>query len=154
MPNRYDRDLDERSRGEFSGGPFSPRHGFGGDYARDTHRGGFGDDYARDGGWSGGGRADQYTRESHRGRGPKNWRRSDERIREMVNEGLTDHDDVDATDIEVLVQDAEVTLTGMVTNRREKRIAEDVAWSCGGVQDVHNRLTIGDRETRIGKARE
>src|SRR5215217_4567696 len=107
MPYRYD-------RGEFAG-----------DYARDSHRGGLGDDYARDGGWSGGGRHDNYTREdelrreSHRGRGPKNWRRSDERIREMVNERLTDHDDVDATDIEVSVQDAEVTLTGTVTSRRE-----------------------------------
>ena len=36
----------------------------GGDYARDPHRGGYGDDYARDGGWSGGGSADQYTRET------------------------------------------------------------------------------------------
>jgi hypothetical protein len=40
-------------------------HNFGGDYARDTHRGGLGDDYARDGGWSGGGRADTYTRDVH-----------------------------------------------------------------------------------------
>lgn len=162
MPNRFDRDFDERderNRGEFSGGPFGRRHGFGGYYARDTHRG-LGDDYARDLGWSGGGRADDYTRDgrsdlpSHRGRGPKNWRRSDERIREMVNERLTDHDDVDATDIEVSVQDGEVTLTGMVSSRREKRLAEDVAWSCRGVQDVHNRLTLGDRETHIGKASE
>ena len=153
MPYRDDRDDDERNRGEFSGGPFGTRHGFGGDYARDTHRG-LGDDYARDGGWSGGGRADQYTRESHRGRGPKNWRRPDERIREMVNEQLTDHDDVDATDIEVAVQDGEVTLTGIVSSRRQKRDAEDVAWSCGGVRDVHNRLTIGERATHLGKGRE
>jgi osmotically-inducible protein OsmY len=146
-------DFDERNRGEFSGGPFDTRHGFGGYWARDTHRG-LGDDYARDGGWSGAGRADQYTRESHRGRGPKNWRRSDERIREMVNERLTDADDVDATDIEVTVQDAEVTLAGLVTSRREKRMAEDIAWSCAGVHDVHNRLRVGDRETHLGKASE
>lgn len=44
--------------------PGTQEHGFGGDYARDTHRG-LGDDYARDGGFSGGGSADQYTRESH-----------------------------------------------------------------------------------------
>lgn len=140
MPYQYD-------RGEFAG-----------DYARDPHRGGLGDDYARDGGWSGGGRHDEYTREpyrpSYRGRGPKNWRRSDEAIREIVNERLTDHDDVDATDIEVLVENTEVTLSGVVASRREKRIAEDIAWSCGGVHDVHNRLTIGDREPHIGKASE
>lgn len=91
---------------------------------------------------------------SYRGRGPKNWRRSDEAIRELVNERLTDHDEVDATDIEVSVENAEVTLTGIVASRREKRVAEDVAWSCGGVHDVHNRLTIGDREQHIGKASE
>ena len=140
MPNRYD-------RGEFAG-----------DYARDPHRGGLTGDYARDGGWSGGGRADDYTREpsrpSYRGRGPKNWRRSDDAIREMVNERLTDDDDVDATDIEVEVANAEVTLTGVVASRREKRIAEDVAWSCSSVRDVHNRLTLGDREQQIGKASE
>lgn len=133
------------------------RDDFSGDYARDTHRG-FGDQYARDGGWSGGGRRDEYVREteipSFRGRGPKNWRRSDERILEGVSERLTDHDDVDATDIEVLVENAEVTLTGMVSSRHEKRLADHIAWSCPGVEDVHNRLTIGDRETHIGKATE
>ena len=158
MPYRYD-DADERNRGEFSGY-----------YARDPHGPGLGDDYARDGGWSGAGRGDEYTRDvdrsrggygdnrpgppSYRGRGPKNWRRSDEAIRELVNERLTDHDDVDATDIEVAVENAEVTLNGLVTSRREKRIAEDIAWSCGGVHDVHNRLRIGDREQHIGKASE
>ena len=45
----------------------------------------------------------------------------------MVNERLTDHDAVDATDIEVRVENAEVTLSGVVASRREKRIAEDVA---------------------------
>ena len=140
MPNRYD-------RGEFAG-----------DYARDTHRGGLSDDYARDGGWSGAGRADDYAREpqrpSYRGRGPRNWRRSDEAIRELVNERLTDDDEVDATDVEVQVENAEVTLSGVVASRRQKRIAEDVAWSCGGVHDVHNRLTIGGREEHLGKASE
>jgi hypothetical protein len=160
MPNRYDRDFDERDRGEFSGGPFR-QHGFGGDYARDTHRGGFGDDYARDGGWSGGGRADDYARDwgraerpSFRGRGPKNWRRSDEHIRDTVNELLTDHDGVDATEVEVAVENGEVTLQGLVGSRWEKRLAEDIALSVRGVHDVHNRLRIADRETHVGKASE
>jgi hypothetical protein len=182
MPNRYDRDRDERNRGEFSGRPYGPggfdRAGsgptggpigsdFGGDYARDTHRGGFGDDYARDGGWSGGGRADEYARDttgprgndgvrpmSYRGRGPKNWRPSDERIRETVNELLTDHDGVDATDVEVVVENGDVTLTGAVGSRWEKRLAEDIAASCRGVHDVHNRLKVADREAQVGKASE
>lgn len=158
MANRHERD-----RSELPEGPLDPRRSdFGGYYARDEHRGSLGDDYARDGGWSGGGRADEYVREdrprgpyreSFRGRGPKNWRRPDERVRELVNERLTDHDDVDATDIEVAVADGEVTLTGTVPNRHQKRSAEDAAWSCG-VRDVHNRLTIANREPHLGKARE
>lgn len=163
MRNRYDRDeFDERNRGEYSGGTFGGRGDlgeFGGYYARDTHRG-YGDDYARDGGWSGGGRYDEYTREtreprpSYRGRGPKNWRPSDERIRDTVNELLTDHDGIDATDVEVTVENAEVTLEGKVGSRWQKRLAEDIAHSCRGVADVHNRLRISDRETQIGKASE
>jgi osmotically-inducible protein OsmY len=158
MPNRYDRDdFDERNRGEYSGGLFGNRGELGGYYARDTHRG-YGDDYARDGGWSGAGRADEYTREpqrpSYRGRGPKNWRPSDERIRDTVNELLTDHDGIDATDVEVTVENGEVTLEGKVGSRWQKRLADDIAHSCRGVQDVHNRLRIADRETQIGKASE
>jgi osmotically-inducible protein OsmY len=129
---------------------------FGGDYARDSHRGGYGDDYARDGGWSGGGRADQYTREpgGYRGRGPKNWRPSDERIRDTVNELLTDHDGIDATEVEVTVENGEITLNGTVGSRWEKRLADDIAHSCRGVNDVHNRLRIADREAQVGKASE
>ena len=209
MPNRYGRDDDERNRGEFSAGPFG-RRGFGGDYARDTHRGGFGDDYARDAGWSGGGRRDNYTRDnfwggtgapgdwtasgqsgrgsatvgygpgqtrstfgqdryggdavpygeidpagrSHRGRGPKNWRRPDDRIHDEVNHRLTDDHDVDATEIDVRVENGDVTLTGTVGSRREKRLAEDIALHCEGVHDVHNRLTVTDKEVELGKARE
>ena len=37
---------------------------FPGPHARDAHREGLGDDYARDGGWSGGGRHDDYVREA------------------------------------------------------------------------------------------
>ncbi|MEA2490591.1 MAG: hypothetical protein QOH21_2383 [Acidobacteriota bacterium] len=170
MRNRHNND-DERNRGELSAGPFGrrPDGSLGGDYARDTHRGGFGDDYARDTGWSGGGAHDDYTppprwdgpaapaplgRVSHRGRGPKNWRRSDERIREEMNERLTYHDGVDATDIEVAVENGEVTLTGQVTSRWEKRLAEDVADMVQGVRDVHNRLTVSERDAHIGKASE
>ncbi|HEX7155133.1 MAG TPA: BON domain-containing protein [Thermoanaerobaculia bacterium] len=153
MANRYDRDADERNRGEFSGGPYGPN---------------FGGDYARDGGFSGGGRRDAYTRDTYglareiepagrtsfRGRGPKNWRRSDERIREDVAERLTEHHDVDATDVDIEVKDGEVTLSGHVSTRLQKRLAEEIALHCSGVHDVHNRLTVKDRETHIGKASE
>ena len=76
------------------------------------------------------------------GRGPKNWRRSEERIREDVNEALTRHRDVDASEVDVQVTGGEVTLTGTVSSRYEKRAAEDCAWNVTGVRDVHNHLKI------------
>jgi hypothetical protein len=100
------------------------------------------------------GETDPAGRTSFRGRGPKNWRRSDERIREEINERLTDHDGIDASDIEVTVENAEVTLSGNVGSRWEKRLADDIAHSCNGVHDVHNRLKVADRETQVGKASE
>jgi len=100
------------------------------------------------------GETDPAGRTSYRGRGPKNWRPSDERIAESVNEMLADHDDVDATDIEVKVENGEVTLSGLVNTRREKRVAEDAIASMRGVRDVHNQLKVTDRERQIGKASE
>jgi hypothetical protein len=51
--------------------------------------------------------------QGHRGRGPKNYSRSDTRIEEDVHERLM-HDPLDASGIEVSVKDGEVTLTGTV----------------------------------------
>ena len=53
------------------------------------------------------------------GRGPRNYRRSDDRIEEDINERLTHHGMVDATDIEVSVQNGEVTMRGSVDSRSE-----------------------------------
>lgn len=78
----------------------------------------------------------------HRGKGPQNWQRSDERIREAVNEALTDHDHVDATHIEVTVSDGEVTLGGMVEDRAMKRIAEDCVEQILGVREVQNHIRL------------
>lgn len=81
----------------------------------------------------------------HRGRGPKGYVRSDERIREDVNDRLTYDPDVDASDIEVSVKDCDVTLNGTVASRHEKRRAEDCAESIRGVRDVQNNLRIEPR---------
>lgn len=82
------------------------------------------------------------ARRNFAGVGPKNYRRSDARIREEVNERLTWHDDIDATDVEVQVQDGEVTLSGVVEDRPAKRLAEDIAEDVSGVRDVHNTLKV------------
>lgn len=78
----------------------------------------------------------------HRGRGPKNYARSDDRIREDVNDRLTDDWRVDASDVEVTVQGGEVTLTGTVSSRDQRRRAEDVAEEVSGVKHVQNNLRV------------
>jgi len=78
--------------------------------------------------------------ESHQGKGPKGYTRSDERIREDVCDRLSDDDQIDARDITVTVKNAEVILEGSVNDRRSKHRAEDVAESVSGVKDVTNQL--------------
>ena len=76
------------------------------------------------------------------GRGPRGYRRSDERIYEDVCERLTSHGDLDATDTEVVVSGGEVVLSGTVATRAQKRLAEDIADAVTGVIEVHNRLRL------------
>lgn len=76
------------------------------------------------------------------GRGPKGYQRSDSRIREDVSDRLTDAPDIDATDIEVNVNNGEVTLSGTVGSRQEKRRSEDVIENVTGVREVHNSLRV------------
>lgn len=78
----------------------------------------------------------------HRGKGPRGYRRSDDRILEDVNDRLTEDRDVDASDISVTVKDGEVTLSGHVQSRLAKRAAEDCAESVSGVTHVQNNLRI------------
>ena len=80
----------------------------------------------------------------HSGRGPRGYRRPDERIWEDVCDRLTDDGHVDATDVDVEVKDGEVTVEGTVRSRDEKRHAEDIIDSVPGVRDVHNRLRVND----------
>lgn len=92
----------------------------------------------------------------HQGRGPKGYRRSDERIREDVSDRLTDDHYVDATDIEIKVENSEVTLSGSVDSRNARRRAEDLAERCSGVTHVQNNLRVSSgsetvREEREGK---
>jgi osmotically-inducible protein OsmY len=105
--------------------------------AGDEVRSWFGDEEA-------GRRRDQDMRqaESHRGRGPKGYQRSDARILEDVSDRLTEDPHIDASEIEVLVTGREVTLTGTVNSRFEKRHAEDIAESVSGVTHVQNNLRV------------
>ena len=81
-------------------------------------------------------------RQDHFGRGPKGYRRSDARIQEDVSELLKAHYAVDASDIEVSVQDGVVTLSGTVSDRRSKRMAERCIEDVSGVDDVTNQVRV------------
>jgi hypothetical protein len=91
--------------------------------------------------WSSAGERSQ----SHRGLGPRGYRRADERILEDVCDRLTDDPEVDASDVEVSVKEGEVTLEGSVDERRIKWLAEEIASRCLGVVDVHNHLRVARR---------
>ena len=80
------------------------------------------------------------------GRGPRGYKRADERINEDICERLTRHGRIDASDIEVRVVNGEVTLSGSVDDRESKRLAEDVVESVFGVRDVNNQIKVYKRE--------
>jgi len=80
----------------------------------------------------------------HRGRGPKGYRRSDDRIREDVSDRLTDDPWLDASNIDVEVRECEVVLSGSVTSREDKRRAENLAEAISGVKNVANNLRLDD----------
>ncbi|WP_413626141.1 BON domain-containing protein [Luteibacter sp. Lutesp34] len=78
----------------------------------------------------------------YRGVGPKGYERSDDRIREDVCERLTEHDGIDASDVEVRVSRGVVKLTGEVPKRYMKHLAEDAVASAVGVRDVENGIRV------------
>jgi osmotically-inducible protein OsmY len=79
---------------------------------------------------------------NYRGKGPRSYRRSDERILEDLNEQLYEDPFLDASDIETSVSSGEVVLSGSVQHRNAKRRAEDIAERISGVTHVENRLRI------------
>lgn len=76
------------------------------------------------------------------GKGPKNYTRSDERVREDSCECLWRHSHIDATDVDVACRDGVVTLTGTVPDRRMKSMIEDEIKHIPGVRDVINEIRI------------
>lgn len=92
--------------------------------------------------WFGDEDAARRRRMDHSGRGPANYTRSDERIREDINDNLTDDWGVDASNVTVSVNKGEVVLDGTVATRLQKRRAEDCAEDVSGVTNVQNNLRI------------
>jgi len=89
----------------------------------------------------------------YRGLGPRGYQRSDARMFEDICDRLTVDPRIDASDIEVDVKGAEVTLRGSVRSREEKRYAEDVVDHVMGVREVNNHLKVSRSDHVIGTAR-
>jgi len=92
-----------------------------------------------------------YAGSGYAGRGPKDYQRSDDRIREEISDRLTDDDRVDPSDVTVQVQKGEVTLSGTVNSRDQKRCAEDCAEAISGVREVINNLRVA-RDNGAGQS--
>lgn len=155
---RYGSDTN-RYRDTFSDRGYRDR-GYGGYEGYDERRGGQRDDRSwwdrtRDevASWFGDDGAERRRRQDiryesgHRGRGPKDYQRSEDRIREDVCDRLSDDDYLDASDIQVQVQGNEVVLSGNVKSRDQKRRAEDIVESISGVRHVENRIRVEYQNT-------
>lgn len=92
--------------------------------------------------WFGDEDAERRRRQDHRGRGPANYQRSNERLLEDACERLTHSPRVDASNINVSAEDNEITLDGTVDSRMAKRCAEDCVHDISGVTHVQNNLRI------------
>lgn len=77
---------------------------------------------------------------SYRGRGPKGYVRSDERLREIICEQLTDDSNIDASDIGIEVENQYVRLTGSIEDPELKQEVEALVERIGGVKGIDNQL--------------
>jgi len=88
-------------------------------------------------------------RDNHQGRGPRNYVRANERIRDDINDRLTDDPYVDASEIEVNVENGEVSLNGSIENRNQRHRAEIIAEQVSGVTHVQNNLRVHARQSNL-----
>jgi len=81
----------------------------------------------------------------HEGRGERRRRGPSDRVLwAVIVERLEDERGLDLSDVDVIVDDAEVTLNGTVRRKEDKRRIEDIA-DLRGVHHVQNNLRVRDR---------
>jgi osmotically-inducible protein OsmY len=83
----------------------------------------------------------------HSGKGPRNYQRSDERLKEIICERLTDDPRVDARELEVEVNNCNVTITGYVADKEMKRRIEDVVEGIQGISNTENRVHVNSNQS-------
>jgi hypothetical protein len=93
--------------------------------------------------WSRDPRSEASREKHHSGKGPKNFSRTDELLREEVCEAFLMNPDLDPENLDVSVYEGIVTLTGYVRIREDRYLAEDLARDVTGVKDVVNQISRG-----------
>ncbi|HEX5764194.1 MAG TPA: BON domain-containing protein [Woeseiaceae bacterium] len=129
-----------------SGEPGESRYSSQYDYRREGGSGGYGQ---QEGGT---GHGNHRFDEDYSGRGPRNYSRSDERVKEDICDELSSDPRCNAEDIEIEVKDGMVTLSGTVPSRKMKHRAEDIADAARGVKDVDNRIRVTGRVGQRGSS--
>jgi osmotically-inducible protein OsmY len=74
--------------------------------------------------------------------GPKNYQRSDERLKEQIIERLMESSSVDIGNLECEVKDGVVTLSGTVETRSDRYQIENVVDDVWGVKDIANNMRV------------
>ena len=82
---------------------------------------------------------------SYRGKGPS--QRTDDQIKSAIEDILTEDPWLDASGIQVSVQNGIAQLQGTVVSRQAKRRAEALTDQIWGVRDVQNQLSIAGLQT-------
>lgn len=93
--------------------------------------------------WSQDSRSESSSEKHHYGKGPRNFSRSDDFLKEEVCEAFLHNPDLDPSDIDVSVDQGVVTLKGFIRHRQDKYLAEELALDVSGVKDVMNLLSRG-----------
>jgi osmotically-inducible protein OsmY len=147
--NRYSTPYSDASSNRVTGSNWNRTMGSG-EWASRENAGSLGEAYGRSSGQAydqvyGRQSRDSNRDPSYRGKGPKDYKRSDDRLKEIACELLMEAPHIDASDITVEAKNGEITLKGSVSDRRAKHAAEDLLEGRAGVTEIHNQLRIQSR---------
>jgi hypothetical protein len=85
----------------------------------------------------------------HRGKGPKNYMRPPQRVKDDAADRLMQDALVDASNIDVEVKDNDLILSGTVNSRFEKHRAEALVENVSGVKEVQNNLRVKGEKASV-----
>lgn len=73
--------------------------------------------------------------------------KSDDELKNKVNGNLRKNEKLDASHIEVYINNSVITLKGSVRTYEERDMAGQIAWNVPGVSEVFNDLQVTEPET-------